>query len=145
MILPAVGALIIVLCVAAVVVVSREPGNSPDDTAVAYEHAWDRLDFDALWTLSGAELRDGRDRRSFVAAKAGAYAERAELGNLVERVTVDDVTTGRKASVVATRLHLRDGSTVTNVVHLRRRRARWEVVGYSIRPVEPSPARPSGS
>ncbi len=142
MILPVVGALILLMCLAVVVVIAKEPGNSPDDVAVAYEEAWDRLDFGALWTLSGSELHDGRDRKAFVAAKSRAYAERAELGDLLDRVTVDERTVGSKAAVVGTRLHLRDGSVVRNQVRLRRRRARWEVVGYSLR-AAPSPAGPA--
>lgn len=138
MILPLVGAAIVALCLALVVVVARERGVSPDDVAVAYEVAWDRLDFATVWTLSGPELHDGRDREAFVAAKRRAYADRAELGGLLDRVTIDDVTTGTKAAVVVTRLHLRDGSEVRNEVRLRRRRARWEVVGYSLRPVAPT-------
>jgi len=39
--------------------VGREPGPGPSDVAIAYERAWDELDFGLLYDLSGAELRDG--------------------------------------------------------------------------------------
>lgn len=134
MILLVVGGLVLLMCLAVVLAAGMEPGVPPEEVAVAYETAWDRLDFDTLWSLSGDALHDGRDRGEFIAAKRRAYATRAELGGLLDRVTVDEVTTGSKASVVGTRVHLLDGSVVRNVVRLRRRRARWEVVGYSLGP-----------
>src|SRR5437763_5918519 len=33
--------------------VAREPGPAPADVALAYERAWDELDFDLLYDLSG--------------------------------------------------------------------------------------------
>ena len=69
------GVAIVGLCVALVIIVSADPGPSPVDVALAYEDAWDHLDFEGLWTLSGDELRDGLGRPEFVAAKrAGHYA-----------------------------------------------------------------------
>ena len=58
--------------VALVVLVSADPGPSPVDVALAYEQAWDHLDFEGLWSLSGDELRDGLRRPEFVAAKNAA-------------------------------------------------------------------------
>jgi hypothetical protein len=63
--------------------IGREPGPGPADVAIAYEHAWDHLDFDLLFDLSGDELRDGMRRDRFVAAKRHAYENanaRARLG-----------------------------------------------------------------
>ena len=65
---------VIALVLALVVAVGLEPGPSPGDVAVSYELAWDRLDFDALWALSGDELRDGRSRGDFMNDKREAYA-----------------------------------------------------------------------
>ena len=56
MIAAGIAVAVIALVLALVVAVGLEPGPSPDDVAVSYELAWDRLDFDALWALSGDEL-----------------------------------------------------------------------------------------
>jgi hypothetical protein len=129
-----VGVVILALALAVVVAIARDRGPGPGDVAVAYELAWDRLDFESLFTLSGAELRDGLDRRGFVAAKRTAYAQRASLGGLVERVGVDQVASVEDAAVVITRVELRDGTVVHNRVELARRTARWQVVAYRLEP-----------
>ena len=41
------------------IAIGKEDGPQPADVALAYEMAWDRLDFDTLFDLSGTELRDG--------------------------------------------------------------------------------------
>ena len=46
MLVAIVGAVLLVLCLAVVVAVAKDTGPRPDDVAVSYEHAWDRLDFD---------------------------------------------------------------------------------------------------
>ncbi len=56
-----------------IVAVGKAGAPGPADTAVAYEHAWDRLDFATLWNLSGPNLRDGRTRDQFVRDKLAAY------------------------------------------------------------------------
>ena len=56
-----------------IVAVAKAGAPSPADTAVAYEHAWDRLDFSTLWNLSGPNLRDGRTRDQYVRDKVAAY------------------------------------------------------------------------
>ena len=66
------------LVISVVIAYALEPGPTPTDIAVAYENAWDRLDFGTLWTLSGSELRDGLDQRAYIAAKGLAYSGRAE-------------------------------------------------------------------
>ena len=101
---------------------------------MAYELAWDRLDFESLFTLAGTELRDGLDRRGFIAAKSAAYEQRASLGGLVERVGVEQVASVGDAGVVITRVELRDGTVVRNRVELARRAARWQVVAYRLEP-----------
>src|SRR5262249_16600022 len=60
-----VAVVIFALVVTLVVIFAREPGPTPPDIAIAYELAWDRLDFDTLWTLAGPELRDGLDKREY--------------------------------------------------------------------------------
>jgi hypothetical protein len=127
---------IIALCFALVVAIAYDNGPAPGEVAVSYELAWDRLDFEALWTLSAAELRDGLDHRGFVAAKRSAYEQQRALRGLVEDVVIDDVsvTSGREAALVTTRVGLHDGNVVRNVVQLARRNARWQVVAYTLAP-----------
>ena len=131
-----VGAVILALCLAVVVAIARDSGPGPGDTAVSYELAWDRLDFDVLWTLSGRELRDGLDRHQFVATKRAAYEQQRALSRLAEHVTVDDVAVSPSgdAALVTTAVHLHDGTVVRNAVQLARRNARWEVVAYRLAP-----------
>ena len=134
MIVAVVCTIILVLLIALVVAIARDRGPGPGDTAVAYEFAWDRLDFESLFTLSGAELRDGLDRRGFVAAKRSAYDQQPGLGGLVERVGIDQVVSVGDAAVAITSVELHDGSEVHNRVELARRNARWQVVGYRLEP-----------
>jgi hypothetical protein len=131
----AIGA-VLLLCLALVVAVARDRGPGPDDVAVSYELAWDRLDFDALWTLSGTELRDGLDKHAFVAAKRAAYEQQRALRGLVEHVGIDDValTSSGENALVTTRVELRDGTVVHNTVQLVRRQSRWQVVAYRLAP-----------
>ena len=138
MILAVVGFLVLALCLALVIAVARDPGPRPDEVALAYELAWDRLDFESLWTLSGPELHDGLDRDGFVSAKRAAYAARPELGRLARDVSVDDVATGIVNAAVRTSVVLRDGGSVHNQVQLAKRNGKWIVVGYQFEPDAPS-------
>lgn len=104
----------------------------PAETALAYEEAWDRHDFDLLWRLSGPELRDGRSRDGFVAAKGELYRERADLSRLVERVEIRAVESAGRLARIGTRLGLRDGAFFDNEMLLRREGNRWAVVGYRL-------------
>lgn len=123
---------IVVLAVAMVVMVAVERGPSPADVAVSYEEAWERLDFDTLWVLSGRELRDRLDRKAFVAAKRDAYGDSNELAGLASKVIVDEIAVGSADATVITRLELRDGTTLRDEVRMLRRNGRWEVAGYSL-------------
>jgi hypothetical protein len=140
-ILAVVGAAILFLCLALVIAVIRDPGPLPDDVALAYELAWDHLDFASLWTLSGTELHDGLDRDAFIAAKRAAYASRPELGRLAADVTIDDVAASSDDAAVRTRVVLRDGESVNNQIQLAKRGGKWLVVGYRL---ETDAARPFG-
>ena len=51
------------LIMSVIVIAALEKGPSTADLALAYEHAWDALDFETIWALSALELRDGLDRR----------------------------------------------------------------------------------
>ena len=138
------GVLVLVLALSVVVVIAKDRGPGPGEVAVAYELAWDRLDFESLFTLSGLELRDGLDRRDFIAAKRSAYAQQHALGKLVERVGVDEVANIRDAAVAITAVELHDGSEVHNRVEMARRNGRWQVVAYQLEPSAKDAPRTDG-
>lgn len=133
MVVALVGVAILALVIALVVIVAIEPGPPPQDVAVAYEEAWDRLDFESLWNLAGDELRDGLGRRAFVDAKRAAYAGHDALGHLAGEVGVEHAAVGKSVASVQTRLALRDGTVAQNQVGLAKRAGKWVVVEYRLR------------
>ncbi|HEY5164447.1 MAG TPA: hypothetical protein VIJ44_00710 [Acidimicrobiia bacterium] len=135
-----VGVVIVGLCVALVIIVGVEPGPSPADVALAYEEAWDHLDFEGLWSLSGDELRDGLRRPDFVAAKRAAYEQQTGLRALADRVVVDAVSEGKGFAVVHTRVELRDGGRAVDALQLAQRGGRWLVIAYDLEPDSAGPA-----
>jgi hypothetical protein len=126
--------IVLVLVIVTIVMVARDPGPAPEDVALGYEHAWDQLDFDAVYRLSGPELRDGLRRTEFVAAKRAAHGAGGSEGHLVAHAQVESVSSEGDAAVVVTRLDLRDGTSVRNEVGLARRSREWQVVAYALRP-----------
>ena len=132
MIVAVVATLVLLLVVGVVVVYARDPGPTPVDIAIGYELAWDRLDFDTLWSLSGPGLRDGLDKRGFLAAKRAAYRERPELAHIAGAVHVDGVEESGDRAVVRTRLALRDGTVVRNEIGLDRNPLGWSVSDYRL-------------
>ncbi|MBI2167975.1 MAG: hypothetical protein HYU28_00530 [Actinobacteria bacterium] len=134
-----VGALVFALGVVVLIALAFDRPD-PTEVAVAYEEAWDRLDFDTLWRLSAPELRDGRAREEFAAAKGTAYRERADLAGLVGRVEVEGAESAGHAARVRTRLRLRDGTEFGNELRLRRDANRWLVVSYRLGARGGSPA-----
>jgi hypothetical protein len=129
---------VIALVLALVVAVGLEPGPDAGEVAVSYELAWDRLDFQALWALSGNELRDGRSRAEFIADKGEAYAGQRSLAGLAHDVKLDEVMVGSELAAVRTRVLLRDGTTVRNQVQLALRDGTWKVVAYHLEPDAPA-------
>jgi hypothetical protein len=125
---------VVALVLALVVAVGFEPGASPGDVAVSYELAWDRLDFDALWAMSGDELRDGRSRKDFITDKREAYAGQRELAGLARDVKLNEVLKGSELAAVRTRVVLEDGTEVRNQVQLALREGTWKVIGYHLEP-----------
>ena len=124
---------IALLILAVIALVALERGPSTSDLALAYEHAWDRLDFDTIWALSSIELRDGLDRRQFARAKRAAYAAIEHPTDLVAAATVEDLAEAGDVAAAITNLVLRDGSVVHHEVRMGRRMGRWEVTGYTLR------------
>ena len=127
------------LIISVIVIAALEKGPSTADLALAYEHAWDALDFETIWALSALELRDGLDRRQFAKAKRAAYAGVDHPTDLVATATVSDIAESGDVAAAITELVLRDGSTVHHEVLMGRRMGRWEVTGYTLRP-EDAPA-----
>lgn len=141
MIAAVVAFLVIALVLAFVFAVGLEPGPDPGEVAVAYELGWDRLDFDALWTLSGVELRDGRSRAEFIADKHEAYAGKRALAGLATDVELDEVMVGSELAAIRTRVVLRDGTSVRNQIQLALRDGSWKVIGYHLEPDAPAEQR----
>lgn len=132
MVFVVVGVVVVALCVALVVLVVVDRGPSAAEVALAYEQAWDHLDFEALWALSGDELRDGLDRQRFIEAKRAAYERQPGLRGIATDVVVDAVSEGRGFAVVHTRVELRDGGHAVDALQLANRSGRWLVVAYEL-------------
>ncbi|HEY3239378.1 MAG TPA: hypothetical protein VGL92_07440 [Acidimicrobiia bacterium] len=115
-------------------IIGRGTGPGPADTAVAYEHAWDRLDFATLWNLSSDKLRDGRTRADFVAGKIAAYQGEGELARLVRSVRPEVVDVSGPLARVVTRLELADGQSVCDEMLLERVGSAWRVTAYHLAP-----------
>jgi hypothetical protein len=130
--------LLLGLAVAVVVGVAKDPGPTPTDIALGFEHAWDELDFDVIYRLSGPELHDGLTKGEWIAAKKATYANGSNLGHLVAETVVEEETRRGDAAAVMTRLTLRDGSVVHNEVLLLRRSRAWGVGADELRPA-PTP------
>ena len=130
-----------------VVAIGKVGAPGPADTAVAYEHAWDRLDFATLWNLSGPNLRDGRTRDQFVRDKAAAYrGEDHGLAGLVRSVRPEKVDVNGPVARVLARLDLHSGETVVDEMLLERIGPAWHVTAYHISTGDPRtryPARQS--
>ena len=132
--MPLVVALILIfgLLVFMWIAIGREPGPGPEDVAIAYETAWNELDFDLLFELSGTELRDGLRKERYIAAKRAAYERGDVQRRLDANVTVETSVRGHQTSLVVTKIDV-DGATLFNNVMLERRSNGWVVVSYALR------------
>src|SRR3979411_2252296 len=108
-----IGLLVLLMCTS----VGREPGPGPSDVAIAYERAWVELDFDLLYDLSGAELRDGLRRDQVVAAKRAAEARADKNARIGARIGVETSVAGNQTALVVTKV-VADGGAVRNNVML---------------------------
>ena len=121
-----------------VVAVGMAGGPGPADTAIAYEHAWDRLDFATLWNLSGPNLRDGRTRDQFVRDKAVAYQHEGHgLAGLVRTVQPEKVDVNGPVARVLARLELHSGESVVDEMLLERIGPAWYVTAYHLSSGDP--------
>ena len=131
-ILVIVGLVLTALLVFMWVAVAREPGPGPADVAIAYERAWDELDFDLLFDLSGDELRDGMRRDRFVRVKRAAHERAGTPAGIGADIAVETTVAGTDAALVVTRV-VAGGDAMRNNVSLERRANGWVVVGYGLR------------
>lgn len=130
--------LVVALVVGVVVGVAKDPGPTPVEIALGYEHAWDELDFDVIYRLSGYELHDGLTKAEWIAARRAAHPHSTGLGHAVQSVVAEAESRQGDAAAVVTCRTLRDGTVVHNEVRLLRRSRAWEVVAYELRPATAS-------
>src|SRR5579862_7449448 len=97
-----------ILCIFLFIAVGAEDGPDPADVALAYEMAWDRLDFDMLFDLSGTELRDGAKRPGFIETKRAAY-QGVKRGRLAARIAVENVVAAPDTALVVTNVSTETG------------------------------------
>lgn len=127
-----VGVFVLVVSTILVVAFARPGGPDPADIAVAYEHAWDRLDFPTLWNLSSPRMRDGRSQAQFVRDKQAAYGREPGLQRLVRSVRPERVDVSGPVARVVTRLELADGESVMDEMLLEQVGSVWQVAEYHI-------------
>ena len=121
-----------------IVAVGKAGTPGPADTAIAYEHAWDRLDFATLWNLSGPTLRDGRTRDQFVRDKLAAYQHEGHgLAGLVRSVQPEKIDVNGPVARVLARLELHSGESVVDEMLLERIGPAWHVTAYHISTGDP--------
>ena len=121
-----------------IVAVGKAGAPSPADTAIAYEHAWDHLDFATLWNLSGPGLRDGRTRDQFVRDKVAAYKNEGKgLAGLIRTVQPEKIDVNGPVARVLARLELHSGESVVDEMLLERIGPSWHVTAYHISTGDP--------
>jgi hypothetical protein len=120
--------IIAALVVAVIVGVAKDPGPTPVEVALGFEHAWDLRDFDVLYRMSGPELHEGLRKADWIAAKR--TGPRPAAGDDVADVAADAELREGDAAVVTTRLTMRDGTVRYNEVRMLRRSRAWEVVAH---------------
>jgi hypothetical protein len=126
---------------------TKEEPPAPEDVAIAYEMAWDRLDFSLMFDVCGSELREGMRRDGFIQMKRKAYGDHP-AHRIGAQIEVETSVLGDDTALVITRVSTPESSVpnswVRNNVLLEKRGGSWAVVGYNLRP-EPEPERSPNS
>jgi hypothetical protein len=122
-------ALALGFCFATLVFLGKDNGVAPDEVALGYEYAWDRLDFAAIWAMSTPDMRQGRGRDTFVADKKRAIPPTHVKGTL-SHVSLEAAKRERHRVLYNTTLHLVDGSTFQNEILVVRNPGSWLVAEY---------------
>jgi hypothetical protein len=114
--------LVVLLAVAVVVGVARDPGSDPVDVAIGYARALGTGDFDAVYRLVDPDLLDGRNRPQWVKAQTSR-----------PHLTFDPNTVGAREQVVRdddATVTLTIGSDRVVAVVLVRRQRVWVVRSF---------------
>ncbi len=122
MIIGVVITLVVLLAIAVVVGVARDPGPDPVDVAIGYARALGSGDFDAVYRLIDPDLLQGRNRPQWVEEQAArphlAFAPDGVVAR--DRVLHDDTATATLAI----------GTERVVPVELVRRHGMWGVVSF---------------
>ena len=114
--------------------IGREPGPGPSDVAIAYERAWDELDFGLLYDLSGRGAPRRAAPRPVHRRQARGVRELGqELAHRRRASRVETAVAGHQTALVVTKV-VADGGAVRNNVMLDHTANGWVVIGYSLRP-----------
>lgn len=129
-----VAVLIAGITLALLVILGVEPGIAPEDVVIAYETAYDHLDFDGMWTLSSATLRDGMGRREFARNQRAFFG--APPGSPARAATVEVESYERDGDTARARtcVHLLDGTALHNELNLLHVGDGWRVDSYLLTP-----------
>lgn len=122
MIIGVVITLVVLLAVAVVVGVARDPGPDPADVAIGYARALGVGDFDAVYRLIDPDLLEGRNRPQWVAEQLG----RPHLTFAPDAVESRDRVVGEEQATV----QLAIGADRTVPVELVRRQRVWTVASF---------------
>lgn len=122
MIIGVVITLVVLLAIAVIVGVARDPGPDPVDVAIGYARALGTGDFDAVYRLIDPDLLDGRNRQQWIEEQAG----RPHLALAPDAVRARDRAVG---DGVATVTLVIDTDRVVPVELVRRQRM-WGVVRF---------------
>lgn len=122
MIIGIVITLVVLLGIAVIVGVARDPGPDPADVAIGYARALGIGDFDAVYRLVDPELLEGRNRLQWIEQQSG----RPHLAFAPDTVQASSRAVGDGAATVT--LTIGDDRTVP--VELVRRQRAWAVTTF---------------
>jgi hypothetical protein len=114
--------LVVLLAIAVIIGVARDPGPDPADVAIGYARALGAGDFDAVYRLIDSDLLDGRNRGQWIEEQAG----RPHLAFSPNAVRARDVAVGDGVATVTVTI---DADRAV-VVELVRRQRVWAVVSF---------------
>jgi hypothetical protein len=119
--------LVVLLAIAVIVGVARDPGPDPADVAIGYARALGTGDFDAVYRLVDPDLLDGRNRQQWIDEQAG----RPHLAFAPDTVEARSRTVGDTTATVT----LAIGADRAVPVELVRRQRVWTVAVFDGVPV----------
>jgi len=114
--------LVVLLAIAVIVSVARDPGPDPVDVAIGYARALGGGDFDAVYRLIDPDLLDGRNRQQWIEEQTG----RPHLAFAPNEVRARDRQVGDGVATVTLAI---DADRVVAVDLVERQRL-WGVVRF---------------